>query len=286
MNRKFTSSLFLVIGMSLGLLAASASAGTLNLADQNSTASITPSSSAGLTSWTVNGLNVAAKQWFYYAIGSTAPSSLDTLGLTSSGTFVFGSGTRGGFAIYTGSNGLSAEVDYILTGGGTNATQSDLSETIRLTNTGTADKSVHFYQYSNFNLSQGTSDMEQFTNANTVTQQFGNTLQMQTVTTPAANEWEGSLTTSSTNTLGKLTGGSPVTLSNTPPLGGIVGPGNVTWAYQWDPTIKAGSTYIISNDQQITPPNVTIPEPATPVLLAAAGLALMGVRLRRRWLRL
>jgi hypothetical protein len=282
MNRIFTSTLFLVFGASLGLLTASASAGTLNLADQNSTAAITPSSSAGLTSWTVNGTNEAVRQWFYYAIGGGAPSSLDTLGLTSSGTFVFGSGTRGGFAIYTGSNGLSAEVDYILTGGGTSATQSDLSETIRLTNTGTAAKTLHFYQYSNFNLSQGTGDSEQFTNANTVTQ-FGDSLQMQTVSTPTPNEWEGSLTTSATNTLGKLTGGSPVTLSNTPALGGTVGPGNVTWAYQWDPTIAAGGTYIISNDQQINPAT-PIPEPATPLLLTAAGLVLMGVRFRRRWL--
>ena len=185
MKRNSTNTLFLVVCASLGLASATASAGTLNLADQNSTVAITPTSSAGLTSWTVNGQNVALQQWFYYAISGGAPSSLDTLGLTSSGTFVFGSGTRGGFAIYTGSNGLSAEVDYILTGGSTSSsTPSDLSETIRLTNTGTAAKNLNFYQYSNFNLSQGTSDMEQFTNANTVTQQFGNSLQMQTVTTP------------------------------------------------------------------------------------------------------
>ena len=94
------------------------------------------------------------------------------------------------------------------------------------------------------------------------------------------------MTTSGTNsTLSKLTGGSPVTLSDTPGLGAIFGPGNVTWAYEWDPTIPANGTYIISNDQQISPPNVTIPEPATPVLLAAAGFALMGVRLQRRWMR-
>ena len=76
------------------------------------------------------------------------------LGLTSSGTFAFGSGTRGGYAVFSGSNGLSVEVDYMLTGG-SSIKQSDLSETIRLTNTGTSSQTYHFFQYSNFNLSGG-----------------------------------------------------------------------------------------------------------------------------------
>jgi hypothetical protein len=279
MKRTFTSTLFLAIGASLSLAASAASAGTLNLADQNSTVAITPTSSAGLTNWTINGQNIATQQWFYYAIGGGSQASIDTLGLTSSGTFSFGSGTRGGYAVYSGSNGLGVEVDYMLTGGSSNM-QSDLSETIRLTNTSTASQTYHFFQYSNFNLSGGSADTVQFPNANTVNQVGGN-LPLQTVVAPTPNEHEGALFPT---TLTHLTSG-PYTLNNTPAIGGpAVGPGDATWAYEWDPIIAAGASFIISDDQHIDP-GTPVPEPATTILFAAAGIALMGVRLRRRWMR-
>jgi hypothetical protein len=261
------------------MVAASASAGTLNLSDQNSAVAITLTSSAGLTNWTVNGQNIATQQWFYYAIGGGSQASIDTLGLTSSGTFIVGSGTRGGYAIYSGSNGLGIEVDYMLTGGSSNK-QSDLSETIRLTNTSGTSQTYHFFQYSNFNLSGGSSDTVQFPNPNTVNQ-VGGGLPLQTVVAPTPNEHEGALFPS---TLNHLTSGSAYTLNNTPAIGdGPLGPGNVTWAYQWDPVLTNGQSFIISNDQHIDP-GTPVPEPSTVALFFTAGLALMGVRWRARWM--
>ena len=277
MKRNFTSTLFLVTGVLIGLASATASAGTLNLSDLNSSVSITPTSSAGLTNWTVDGQNIATQQWFYYAIGGGSQSSIDTLGLTSSGTFSFGSGTRGGYAVFSGSNGLSVEVDYMLTGG-SSIKQSDLSETIRLTNTSTASQTYHFFQYSNFNLSGGSADTVQFPNANTVNQ-VGGGLPLQTVVTPTPNEHEGAIFPT---TLNHLTSG-PYALNNLPAIGdGPVGPADSTWAYQWDPILAGGQTFIIGEDQHIDP-GTPVPEPSTVVLFFAAGLALMGARWRGQW---
>jgi hypothetical protein len=54
---------------------------------------------------------------------------------------------------------------------------------------------------------------------------------------------------------------------------GPVGPGTVEWALQWDLTIAANSTSIISEDQNMSLP--VTPEPATLSLLALGGLALL-----------
>ena len=273
----------MVIGASLGLAAAAASAGTLNLADENSSVAINTTSPAGLTNWTINGQNIATQQWFYYAIDGGAPASIDTLGLTSSGTFAISGSTRGGYAVYSGSNGLSVEVDYMLTGGSSNK-QSDLSETIRLNNTSGSSQTYHFYQYSNFNLSGG-SDTVRFPNANTVNQVGGN-LPLQTVVAPTPSDHEGA---AFPTTLNHLTSGSPYTLNNTPAIGALpVNFGNATWAYQWGDainpiTLAPGQSYIISDDQHIDP-STPVPEPSAAVLFVAAGLALMGLRWRRRWM--
>jgi hypothetical protein len=278
-------SLFLAISASLALMVSSAAGGTLNLSDQNSSAAITPTSTAGLSNWTINGTNYANQQWFWYSVDGGAPAPLSSLTITDSNTFsTGGGGTQGGYVTFTGT-GLSVKVIYMLTGGST-TTQSDLAETIRLTNTNSTAHTYHFYQYSSFNLSGGTTDIEQFTNGNTVSQS-GGSLFMQTVTTPQPSAWEGG-NMSSPNTLAKLMGGLPVTLSNTPAISTSTTYGpfstGLTWAYQWDPTIAAGATYIISNDQQITP-GTLVPEPsAATLLLACGGFVLMTGRLwpRRR----
>jgi hypothetical protein len=263
-------------GASLGLISSGAMGGTLTFSDQNSSVSVTPSSSAGMNSWTINGQNVAVQQWFWYAIGSGNQTTLDTLGLTNSGSISVSGSTRGAFATYSGSNGLSVEVDYLLKGGSTIG-QSDLSETITLTNTGTGSQPYRFYQYSNFNLSGGTpNDTVSFPSANIVNQ-TNTTLKMQTVVTPAPNENEAALFNS---TLNNLTSGAAYTLNG----GTAAGSGDVTWADEWTPTIVGGGTYIISEDQQVNPINPSVPEPSTlGTLFAAGGVALMvGFRWRRR----
>ena len=135
---------------------------------------------------------------------------------------------RGTFATYSGSNGLSVEVDYLLKGGSTNG-QSDLSETITLTNSSTASQAYRFYQYSNYNLSQGTSDSLRARQRSTVNQTY-TSMVMQTVVTPAPSEIEAALFNS---TLGHLTSRPAYPLNGT----ASAGPGDVTLADEWTPTI-------------------------------------------------
>lgn len=281
MSRHIKGISVLAIGIALGVFAQSARAGTITLTDQNSSVVITPSSSSGLSAWTVNGTNIATRQWFYYSVGSGTQATLDTLSLTGSPTFSTGSGTEGLVANYSGSNGLSARVIYLLTGGSNNG-QSDLQETIALTNTGTASQTYHFYQYSHFNLSGNSTDSITYTNANTVTQ-TGNSFTLQTSVTPMPNEWEGAPYPQTLNELSSGTSGTYYKLNDSPGVGGTVGPGNVTWTDEWDPVIGAGSTVMISEDQLLNPFNTPpVPEPSTCALLFAAGGTVIVARLRQR----
>jgi hypothetical protein len=275
MTRINTGIVLLAASVLLAIVATGAQGGTISLLDQNSNVAITTTSSAGLTDWTVGGQNIAPQQWFWYSVDGGTQASIDTLGLTGSGTyFSVGGGTRGGYVTYGGANGLSVEVDYLLTGS-SGAGPSDLSETIRLMNTGAASQAVHFFQYSNFNLSHGTGDSVQFPNANTVLQ-TGGSATLQTVVTPTPNEWEAN---PYALTLSSLTGGH-YTLDKLPNIGVSLGPNNMTWAYEWDPVIPPGGTFIISNDQHLDPLS-TVPEPSTFGMLGIAALALLGIARRR-----
>ncbi len=147
------SSLFLAIGASLALLVSNAQGSTLNLSDENSTVTLDVSSSAGLSSWTVNSTNYANQQWFWYSVDGGAPVSMNTL----SPAVATNPSPDSGKVTYSGSNGLTVQLKYYLTGGSTN-TQSDLDEAIKLINSGSAAHTYKFYEYSNFNLSQVSSD--------------------------------------------------------------------------------------------------------------------------------
>jgi hypothetical protein len=277
MSRHIKGISVLAIGIALGIVAESARAGTITLTDQNSAVTITPSSSAGLSAWTVNGTNIAVKQWFWDAVGIGQQTSLDTLSAATTSSFITGSGTEGLVASYSGTNGLTVKVIYMLTGGSVNG-ESDLQETIALTNTSGSAQLYRFYQYSNYNLSGNSTDSITYTNANTVTRS-GDGFTLQTALTPVPNDWEGN---TFPNTLNNLTSGSGV-LSNSPAVGGSVGPGNVTWTSEWTPTIAAGATVIISEDQLLNPfNNPPVPEPSTCALLVAAGVTAAAARFMRR----
>jgi len=90
-----------------------------------------------------------------------------------------------------------------------------------------------------------------------------------TVTTPGADHGEAGIYAA---TLAKLNDGLATDLNDAV---GPVGPGNVTWTFQWDFNIPGGGTVIISKDKLLV-----VPEPS-PLFLVATGLVGYGL-LRRR----
>ena len=91
-----------------------ACAGTISLADGNSEVTLDPSSPAGVSGWTVDNVNQLFQQWFWYRIGSSGlQSSIDTLGLSSSSQVSPSEAS----VTYSGTNGLTIQVTYSLTGG-------------------------------------------------------------------------------------------------------------------------------------------------------------------------
>jgi hypothetical protein len=251
-----------------------ADAVTFTLTDLNSSAQINDASQNGMFNWTVNGVNQLAQQWFWYRTGSTGgQSSIDTLPLLAATA----SDTNGNgqpdtlFLSYGSTSGLQIDVRYTLRG--TASSGSDMQEQINITNNSTSTLDLHFFQYTNFNLN-GTpaGDTVSLINANTVRQSKSGALISETVATPAANHYELGLTTDSPNTLTRLNSGSPITL-----LDGLTtrGPGDATWAFEWDRSLAPGATLQISKDK-----NLQIPEPGTFALLATgfAGLAFLRKR--------
>jgi len=95
----------------------------------------------------------------------------------------------------------------------------------------------------------------------------------ETVVTPGANHGEAGVWNL---TLAKLSDGVASVLNdNLNP----VGPGNVTWAFQWDFTLAPNGSFLISKDKYIQIQNV--PEPTSSLLFVLFG-GLVAKRFYRR----
>jgi hypothetical protein len=265
------------LGLAFSFGASSVKAQIVTLSDNNSVALVNVGNQQGMFNWSVQGMNQLHQQWFWYSVGATAPASVDTI---SPATLTLDNGTRGLSSTY-GNAAFSVQIDYLLSGGAVvpqgSTAVSDISETIRIKNNSASVLPFRFYQYSDFDLGGPGNDTVQLgTNLrgqyNDAVQQDPNAGLTETVTTPGASEGEVDYFA---NTLNKLNNGvAPVTLGNANGPG-PVGPGNVTWALEWDFNIAPGSTALISKDKSLTVLIPTVPEPSAVVLsvLGFAGLA-------------
>ena len=262
-------------GCKVALLAAlvvsfsSAGAAVITLRDLNSEADFDLESSAGFASWRVDGTDHLRKQWFWYRVGDGPERSLDTLTLdkykVSDGDMEAGNERL--IALYLGS-GFSVMVDFILTGGPAGSGASDLMEVITLRNTGRETLDFHFFQYVDFELRGDSRDLSaEIRGGNTAVQKDVYSALSETVVTWAPSRYEVAFYD---DTLKKLTDADADDLSN---VAGPLGPGDLTWAFQWDVSLKPGQTFIISKDKNL------VPEPGCLLLLGLGGLALV---LRRR----
>ncbi len=249
-------------------------AAVVPLTDKNSVAVFDTASPAGQFDWFVDGVDQMSQQWFWFRVGNNPEQSLDSLpntGVLATDTD-FDPGNDTLLTRYT-VPAFEITAQYRLAGGLPGSGTSDLAEQIEIHNLTAAPLDFHFFQYVDFDLNGTPVDSSvQFTNANTAVQTDGLAVLSESVNT--------TLGASSTHrevnflpvTLAKLNDGVPTTLSD---VLGPIGPGNLTWAFQWDFLIAPGSTVIISKDKLVSVP---VPEPTAIGALALAAVAL----LRRR----
>jgi PEP-CTERM motif len=268
MTRIFTSAL--AIGVFVAAMGAPAWAAPVSLIDSNSVADFSTNTQAGAFSWTVDGIQQLSQQWFWYRIGNTAEQSIDTLPILSQ---ALSDATGDGFndTLFTKYNGagFTLSLKYSLQGGSVGSGASDLGEQISIHNSSGHSLDFHFFQYSNFELNGTPANQTAvFTNNNQVEQvRVGGTGTLsETVITPVPTHREIAFFPA---TLNALNDGSPTTLTDTP-IGTVIGPGNVTWAYQWDVTIANNATFQISKDKALS----FVPEPSA---LLMAGMGLLGL---------
>ncbi|MCI0335552.1 MAG: hypothetical protein L0228_20280 [Planctomycetes bacterium] len=268
MRNGFIAGLF-VIGM-MGFCAQRSFAGTFTLVDDNSLVDFDTDDQLNAFNWIVEGQDQLFQQGFWYRVGNVAEQSLHTLPHPVEGASDtnFDGNNDTLFVRYNGA-GFRVEVRYVLDGGAPGSGTSDLAEQISITNLGRSPLDFHFFQYSDFEIfGTAGNDSAVFNNANSVRQFEGAMTLTETVVAPVPSHREIAFFDT---TRVKLNDAVATTLSDSPPDSFVLGPGDMTWAYQWDVSIPVGGTFQISKDKLITG---VIPEPATFALLAIAGLLL------------
>lgn len=243
----------------------------VNLSDNGSTASIDLTSGAGMYNWSVLGQNQLMQQWFWYRIDGGVAQPINSLGLTG-----YQQQDNNTLEVLYQNSQLSIFVQYDLTGTGSG--EADMMEYIRAENLTGAPINLNLYEYSYFDLLQsGYNSVQLFKDSvtgkfNFVQQTSGSTAIQEGIVSPFADYAEAA---AYDVTLNKLNNQSGLQLDGTM----SAGPGNVTWAFQWDKTIAGYSALDIFKDKSLS--IQMVPEPGT-AALAGLGLCLAGWMLRRR----
>ena len=291
-TRPFTSALALFSTVVLCFLSSLSAATGQVLADDNSQVDIVPASQAGMSHWVVQGIDQMQQQWFWYGLGNGPVASIDTIStptvnLNAANNATISYGLPGSFSI---------SVNYLLHGG-TNVpigpqyndgiARSEVLQTVTISNTSSAMLPFHLYQYAHLDvlLSYG----HQTAQIQGILGSPGPALELD----QRPNEFDpfSYFRVFATNvnsaelafvpdTLLKLNSGGPVTLGS--PYGfGPIGPGEVTWALQWDLDIPAGGSAIVATDEFLQ--NLrNVPEPSAAGLIAAGFMTLFRSRRYRR----
>ena len=245
-----------------------------NLLDDNSSLSVDTGGGAGINTWTVDAITHLEAQWFWYRTGAMIDeASISTLALGTTGATDtnFDGNLDTAYMKYTGA-GFTLELRTSLDGGAAGDGSSILGEQITIKNTGAANLTFHFFQYTDFNLG-GTPNDDKIQIIGTLPDsvfQSDPKYNGDTVVVPqAATFYEAG---GAAALLAVFSDGLPTTLANVT----TAGPGSdVAWALQWDFTLLVGKTF------QIGPQKLITPEPATMAMLVLGGAGLFLTKRRR-----
>lgn len=267
-----------------------ASGAILTMNDVNSVFRVEPRDTAnggfddkGAFSWQVDGTEHLFNQWFWYREDATLMTREESIDNHS--TLPFVSASLSNTDSDPGADQLRLRyrnpvfeltVQYNLTGGAVGSQTSTISETITIKNRSNVNPlSFHLFEYHDFNLNNTAgNDSAAHLSSTTIQQTDPAGIQvMTTVTQSVPNHYEIAPVPA---TYASLADASATTLSDTTPT---AGPGNLAFAFEWDPIISPGGSFVIRLNQVIGPTPGVIPEPAS-LFLVGSGFA--GLYFRRR----
>jgi len=244
----------------------------------------------GMNNWNVGGPNQLNQQWFWYSTGGGLAQTIDTISsaavLTSSGS----DGINDLQATYHNSQ-LTVGIEYMLMGNGVGSGSADMGENISILNSGASQFTLKFYQYSDFNLLGGANDTVTMSgipyNSGNPFSGYSGALQTtgtggtgigEVVNAPNATYAEANFANAGVNsTLYKLNNTANLSLNDTL----NAGPGDVTWALEWDATLAPGQSLDITKDKGLAVMYSIVPEPTTTAFILL-GLGALGLARRRQ----
>jgi hypothetical protein len=236
---------------------------------------------SGVNNWTVGSTDVLNREWFWGEVGSGAPTALNNLNETA--TTVANISTDDSHNNYAAltfvdpSNPLQIQTTFDLTGGSTSSNQSDLAETILITNTSSSQTlNYNFFVYSDFNMGAvtgGETDAIYGGNAAKVTNSKTGFVS-NTVVSPQPSYYE---TSTAPTLLNQLDGGSSVQLNDNATTT-TSGTTDAEWGFEWKLSLSPGACYAISIDKQVSA--TSVPEPCTGLAMIGVSSVLLGRRRR------
>jgi len=235
----------------------------------------------GMNSWTVGGVNGSQlnQQWFWYSVNGAVQQPINTIGAPAVVNFSSPATPIDNLGVAYQNAQLTVQVQYILSGNGVNSGSADMVENLSIVNNSASSINLSFYQYSNFNLFQNnlnsvnlSSGPGGYTGALQTAGGPGGTGIAEVIDAPLANYGEAALVG---QTLGELNGPSYYTLNDN----ASAGPGDVTWAFQWNVNLASGGTFNITKDKGLS--IQLVPEPSS-LAFIALGIGAMGLSLRRK----
>jgi hypothetical protein len=251
------------------------------LEDGNSTSTITANAGGSQlqATWTVDGISQLFEQNFYIDLTGDVPVNLAGVAPTAfSATDTNLSGDNNNLFVRwddINGSGLRVDIQFSLDGATAGTGLSDLGEQIDISNSSQQAVAIRFFQYVDFDL-DGTIGGDTASSSSSpvasVEQSDVSSL-AETVVTPGPDLYQIG---ACCGIEASILAGNDLTTS--PGVQTSFGPGDASWAFQWNVEIADGGSFQISKDKNI---RVPVPEPATLGLLGV-GLAGLGFAARRR----
>ncbi len=255
----------LIIASASATALAGSGSGDILLQDANSSATF--NSDSGQVSWIVDGVENLFDQSFYFRRSTDTQeyrvddSNLGLVGYFASDTNPFIDTNNDTFAALYEDNGLEMETTFTLRGGTNGSNTSSISELISISNNTNQSMTISMFQFVDMDMGGDFSDdYAAVMDANVVQQWDDSNFVSETVATPVPTLFQVG---NQADLFDALNDGAITNLDGT----ASAGPTDIGWAFQWDITIGAGQSFLISIEKNI------VPAPGSMAFLGLAGLA-------------